>query len=395
MTHLLTLLILTQATPPYFEKPAAYNPSDPSISAFNQLKVVTETPVLSLSFQYGINTDRVTTTTANSATVTQANSRALLTTGTNAAGSAALQSNTAIRYVPGQGIRARFTATFTTCVANSRQEIGVGDSNDGFFFGCNGASFGIMHRNAGAETVIPFASWNGSKPTFNVTKGNVYAITYQWLGYGVIRFYLERSNGEFVLVHQIDYPNSATLPSLGNPQLRFWAKAVNSGNTSSLVLAVPSVGIVSEGPPPAFGFPNGYAARKAISSTITNVVSLQNKATFSSVTNKVRIRVTSLYLSASGSGDVTCTLRKGATVGGVPSFADNAATSIASLDSAGTTVTGGRIMFGMVFEGANATRTSTLEIFIEPGEILTLACASQTGSPTVGVGLNWSEEFSG
>lgn len=31
--------------------------------------------------------------------------------------------------------------------------------------------------------------------------------------------------------------------------------------------------------------------------------------------------------------------------------------------------------------------------YLEPGETFTVACASLTASPTVGVALNWNEEF--
>lgn len=385
------------STSPPYAVPDTYSPADPALSVFGQQKVTQEYPVLSLSFQYAISDDKVSTTTANGGTVTRSAPHATLATSTNTAGSAILQSNKAIRYTPGQGVRMRFTAVFSACTANSRQEMGLGDTVDGFFFGCVGASFGIIHRNNSAETFYPVTAWNGSQAPFDITKGNVYSIAYQWLGYGVIRFSMERPNGASVLVHQIDYPNSSVSESLTNPMMRVWVRVLNSGNASSISLKTPSIGVVSEGPPLDHGIPNGYAARKAISTSITNVVTLQNKSTYSSATNRIRVRLTQIFLSATGNSDVTCTLRKNATLAGSPSYTDNDTTrSVVSYDVAGTTVSNGRIVYGVVYEGGSPVRTGTdLNLFIEPGDTLTVACATSTGSPTVGVGLNWTEEFSG
>ena len=129
-------------------------------TAFGEMLVGNQTPLIQLSFPYNINTDLVTTSTAGSGTVTQADSYAVLSTGAAINSTADLTTNQVVHYRPGQGISVFFTSIFTAGAAGSTQIIGIGDAVDGFFYGYNGTSFGILHRNNSVDTWIPQASWN-------------------------------------------------------------------------------------------------------------------------------------------------------------------------------------------------------------------------------------------
>ena len=53
------------------------------------------------------------------------------------------------------------------------------------------------------------------------TKGNVYQIEYQWLGYGQITFFIEdNESGRFIPVHRIKYSNKNSIPSILIPTVR-------------------------------------------------------------------------------------------------------------------------------------------------------------------------------
>ena len=132
-------------------------------SAYFEKTFVQPLPWIQLKFPYNINTDYVTTTLVNTGTVTQSVNLAVLQTGTNATGSATLQSKDRLGYKPGQGTVGMFTAIFTTGVANNTQIIGVGNTQDGLFFGYNGTSFGVMRRSGGVNTWTAQAAWNGDK----------------------------------------------------------------------------------------------------------------------------------------------------------------------------------------------------------------------------------------
>lgn len=385
---------------------APFDPQSPFISAFGLLSANPETPIVTIDYPYNINSSQVNTTTANGGTVTQANSQAVLQTGTNSAGSAILESIISARYSPGQGQIGRFTAAFTAGKANSQQEIGIGDSTDGFFFGYQGATFGIFRRQNGTDFFIPQSQWNGldrfdgngpSGATINPTLGNVYMIRYQWLGYGAIRYWIEDpTTGVLTLVHTILYANTVITPSVFNPNLPVHARVVNSGNATNLTLLSASMGIYAEGPPNETGVRWSVGNRKTGITTETSVFALQNKSTFAGATNRARIHVDSIGSALSGGPDSQYRLVLNPTLGGSPSFTDIATTqSVAAFDVAGTTVTGGReLRRGPSTGNFQASEDiSSMEIRINPGDVLVCAVSSFAGGVAGNLSLSWREEL--
>jgi hypothetical protein len=67
------------------------------------------------------------------------------------------------------------------------------------------------------------------------TKGNVFKIYFQYLGFGQITFCIEESASEAIIpVHRITYPNSAQKPTLKNPSMNI---GIGINNTSSSTIA--------------------------------------------------------------------------------------------------------------------------------------------------------------
>src|SRR6266702_2611880 len=378
------------------------------LSAFGALLANPETPLVFLSFPYNINTAYANATVANGGTVAQANSQAVLQTSANAAGSAKLESNSAARYTPGQGQTWRGTAAFTAGVAASQQEIGIGDAADGFFFGFVGAAFGIIRRQNSVDTFTAQTAWNGDKfdgtggsgVTLNPTLGNVYQIRYQWLGYGAIKFYiLAPATGIPVLVHTIAYSNTVIVPSIFNPSLPLHARVFNTGNATNLTMVSASMGVYCEGPFDSDGARFGVNNQKAAITGETNVLSLQNKATFQGKTNRARIHLDLIGQQMLAVAATTSKLRLvlNTALGGVPVFNDvDTNTSIAAFDVAGTTVTGGREIMTFPSSGTGssgqAQDISALGIRLTPGDVLTFA-ASAAAAVTATVAPSWNEEL--
>ena len=388
---------------------APFAPDSAFIGAFGQLVAQEETPIVTIDFPYNINTAYVTPTTANGGTVTQANSQAILQTSAAANGSAALDSIIAARYLPGQGKIIRFTAIFTPGVANATQVIGAGDANDGYFFGYQGATFGLFRRQNGTDFFTAQADWNtdtfdGSGDAGNPsgalldqTKGNVYQIKYQWLGYGAIRYYIEdNATGVVTQVHVIKYTNLNILPSVFNPSFQLHAQVINSGNTSNITLITASMGLYSEGPVDVSGARFSTGNRKTGITTETNIFTIQNKTSFQSKTNRGRIHFDSIGSSISGAADAQYRIVLNATLGGTPSFADIAVNqSIAAVDVAGTTVTGG-IEWRRGPSAGNfqlSEDLSSLEMRINPGDTLTFAGTSFGAAVAPNLSASWREEL--
>lgn len=106
-----------------------------------------------VDFAFGNIAGIVDTKANQSGSVTNANQLGTVSTGAAANSSGQIETVDKVRYVPGHGNRARFTAKFTTGVANSTQLAGIGDESNGFFFGYNGTSFGILHRKGGSPEI--------------------------------------------------------------------------------------------------------------------------------------------------------------------------------------------------------------------------------------------------
>lgn len=376
-------------------------------SAFGELETVSPTPVIQTDFIYNVNADMVDTTLVGSGTVTQADSMAVLQTAAFASSSAQVSTKRFVKYRPGQGVHIRGTALFTTGVANSQQLFGCGDSVDGFFFGFDGASYGILHRNVGVDTWIPQTSWNGDKmdgsgpsgQTIDPTKGNVYQVSFQWLGFGQVTFAIEDSvSGQFVTVHTLNYANTAIIPSLGNPSFPIIWEAENSTNTSNITVKGASCCAEVEGKIEYLGPTNAVGNTKTgVTTALTNVLTLRNKTTYQAVTNRTPIKVLKYTVSVDGTKPAEFQMVKNTTLGGSPSYADvSTNTSVIEYDTAGTTLTGGTVIdFGSLAAAGSLSEsgTSTTDIELLPGETLTLAVNATTGTTDATVTIRWVEDF--
>ena len=194
------------------------------------------------TFAYNINPGIIASVTDGvTGSVVHETNFAKLSTGAAADGHAQIVTLKSARYIPGIGGMARFTAKFATPVADSIQWIGMMNTEDGWAFGYNGTVFGILRRAAGVDVWYPQSEWNGDKTGWlDTTKGNVYQIEYQWLGYGAQTFFIENFDGELIHVHTIKYAGQNVDTSVDNPNLPLAARVENLGNTSDLVLYTPS-----------------------------------------------------------------------------------------------------------------------------------------------------------
>jgi len=385
-----------------------FGPTSPFIGAFGQLIAQQETALVTVDFPYNINTALVTPTTANGGTVTQANSQAVLQTSAAANGSALLESVYAGRYSPGQGQIWRGTAAFTLGRADSGQEYGIGNVADGFFFGYQGATFGIFRRQNSVDFFTAQSAWNAdtfdgsgdagnpSGALLDPTKGSPYQIRYQWLGYGAIRYYVEDPlTGVITLCHTILYSNQNVIPSIFNPNLPAHARVFNTGNTTNLTLLTASMGIYSEGPLNRNGIRFSTGNRKTGITTETNIFTIRNNTTFAGIPNRGRMHIDSISSAISGAADSQYRMVLNATLGGTPSFTDiDANTSIAAVDVAGTTVTGGREIRRGCSTGnfQLAEDISNLDFRLNPGETLTYSGSSFGGAVVPNLSTSWNEE---
>lgn len=386
--------------------------STPFISIYQELEVEPRLDALSVQFQYGIPNLIITSTLLNGGTATTSNSEAVLATSGTAGAVAGLQSKTNVEYRSGHQADAYFTVAFTGAIAaNTKQYIGILDSNNGFGVGYNGTTFGIVVRNNGTDTFTPQSSFNGdtingagsSGFNYNSALLNVFHIAYGWLGASIIQFQVMSSSGAWITFHTIQYPNSAATPSIANALLPISAQVYDPSGGHSLQLKTASwnmdiVGIQSDVANRFFGVNNTTTTP---ASTETHILTIQNKTTFNSVPNKMNVLLERYYSTITNDSSfsvdtVILKIYKNATVTGT-SFSNVNSNSIVSFSTAGTYTGGtGTLIVAQVL-GSRCWNPEFINlinqnIIIYPGETLTVTATTAT-SYSVIAGLNWAELF--
>jgi hypothetical protein len=372
------------------------------VTAFGETKTAEYRPRSGWAFPYNISVINYIPTETNGGTVTHDGSLAVLQTGTDPAGEAELDTRLPMRYFPGIGGMVRFTARFTEGVADSEQYIGYGDEQDGLFFGYNGAEFGVLRRAAGVDYFTPRTDWTdplGVASNFDPTKLNVYQITFQWLGAGEIRFYIEdKAFGSFVIVDRIQYANTFTETSLQNPSLRIHAHVKNAGNTSNLTLASPSASVGMEGDDSS----RALRALGAIDNTIdipggteTPILSVRAPETYEGSPNRLSIFGYRFSFAVYGSGNLigTFRVRVGATLTGASWVQAVPGGSPAEYDISATALTGGELILSetVIGPGSGSIELADLDARLVAGELITLSCLPNKPA-TVGGSHTWDAE---
>lgn len=381
------------------------------LTAFGELRTAQFTPVAQYTFPYIIN-DRLWDASAStgSSTQTVANSMARLSTGTTTGSVSCLQSFKRAKYRAGQGIVARFTALFTTPgIAGTTQLVGFGDPEDGLFVGFDGTQFGVMRRSKASGSVVETWTYQSSfsldqmdgtstLPVIDVSKGNVYEITLQYLGYGLITFSCENpSTGRFIRFHEIQYANTASVPSMAVATLPAFISADNGATTSDIVVQSASMGLFSEGKVASTATTDAFSGEISGTTTEKPIFSLRAKTTFGAHENHVQTFLKYVNASMSSSGNRNCTVRllRNPTLA-TPTWTDVATNSSQlEIDTTGTLTPGSGIelfTFTIASNASISTSLTDLDIFLSGGDILTVSGTMGSSTGTISASLDVLED---
>jgi hypothetical protein len=375
-----------------------------AITAFGELRVANMTPVTGWTFAYAIMTDLVGTTLVASGTVTQDASRAKVSSGAAINSSAKVYTKRALRYSPGIGGLARFTAVFETAgTAGNTRTIGIQNGTDGFSFGYNGTTFGIRYRRSSVDTWYPQSTWNyNTCPWLVHGNGNIYEINYQWLGYGWIFFSMEDpATGRITLVHAIKYSNTSPNVSILNPNLPIELVSENDGtcSTNCVVYSPSAMGFTESGhvgvePHGPLDIPR--QAGGAINGASSGVLLvLENQTTINGVTNRINLQLESLQATSDGSKMVNLFLVRNPTLGGAAPVWQNVLLNQSPVrysTTAGITYTGGTILYQTTLMKLDrlSQELEHMAQEVEPGETLLIAFTS-TANADMDASIIWME----
>lgn len=254
---------------------------------------------------------------------------------------------------------------------------------------------------AATEVFISQTDWNGDKLdgtgssgiTADWTKGNVFQIDIQYLGFGVIVFKVETAtdnsnNAEFVTVHTIKNPNTRILSNFSNPSFPFSMAVYSAGSTTNLTVKCASFAGFIEGEK----FTHGN--RFTYTNTLTNVTASSFHALFTfrnlyyygNRVSQAVVNLLSITAAIKHTSPVIIYLIKNATLLGNPNFTNYSSTSCTMWDTAATTCTysdNNQVVWsGSIGETGQISFEFADEITLQPGESLTVAAKSTTGTPS-------------
>lgn len=344
--------------------------------------------------------------------------RASVTMGVAAAtaGQRVRQTFRRFNYQPGKSQLVLMTGVLGTGVAGVTKRLGLLDGSNGTFFQQAGTTLGIGIRSsvsgAPVDTVVPQASWNidpmnGSGPsgiTLDVTRAQIFAIDFQWLGVGTVRFGVS-IGGVLYYVHAVNNANSITSVYESSPNLPVRWEITNDGTGGAATFETICSTVISEG-----GRQSGGYDRVA-DRGVTPLVTLNDNSLYP----LIAVRLRSTYLGAQMVPNLLsllCTstaayrwalLLNPTVVGVALAFAAVAADSAVEADVTKvntTTVTGGTVL-----RSGYSQSTTVGEVLLDPqtdfalganiagtADILVLAVQRLTGTAETFYGsLGWRE----
>jgi hypothetical protein len=267
------------------------------------------------------------------------------------------------------------------------------------------------------DTFIPQSAWNidtmdgngPSRTVLDTTKGNIYAVGYQWLGFGDPVFSMENpESGLLEHVHRIQTANARTSVVIRDPMTTARWEAINSGSSaSSVTVKGASAAVFNEGDIVrniGIAYASG-STKSSIGATEVPVITLRADGVFNSQCSYGEVNVFDITLGCNGGSSASnkflrVNIYKNMGLGGPVNFQKMDPTrSVASLDSEATSVTpdGRTQLIKSVIVAANASVVVKLaeESFsVREGDSVTVT-AVRAGASNVDdafVTIGWFED---
>jgi len=251
------------------------------------------------------------------------------------------------------------------------------------------------------ETWVPQAQWN-IQPDFKIdpTKGNVYQVQMQYLGFGGITFFIENpKTARFEPVHIIQYANAHTIPSVSNPIFRVGWGVRNKGNTTDIVTEGASAAMFIEGETVVDTSTIGASQTQiGVGPTATAILSLQNRRTYSGTANRAEIIGRSLVLST----DTTKTakfelvLNPIIQTGEFLEFESLGDDNLGEVARNSATVLGGRVIAAYDVKAANpfSVDIGNITSRLQPGDIFCVVARVSSGPASeMSAAMTWQDDL--
>lgn len=302
-----------------------------------------------------------------------------------------------------------------------RKQAGTTAGTQSFSAGATGAAGSIAQTRSGAASTDKFfaqCNWNIDKLdgsgasgfTINPQKINIFRFKIGFLGahdiYCQVKVTTPNSNNStWVTCHVIKYANLNTQVSFTNASFPFNAFVYSAGSTTDLTVGIGSYAGNIEGKKYLMGPRASYVnSLTTVGSTNYQALfTILNPRVYNSVSNQVVINSTIFSGALKHTSPVVFYIIKNGSLAGNPSFQTYSPSTCGVWDTAATTVTfsdNSQLLYSFPVGDTGETdhhfyngEYNAEEFTIQPGEWITLAAKSSSGTPSYVVGtLNTRED---
>ena len=276
---------------------------------------------VAVQFQYNVYNEDTEIGLINGATLIHDNSMAILSSGINSTAEVHINSIESLRYRPGHEGYTLFTSVwFDGCKVNSEQLAGIFNENeDGYYVGCINDTFVVGLYKGGTKEFISNDSFNGDLScNYDITKLNIYRISFGWLGIAPIKYEVFCKN-DWRTIHTIDKTNTQTMTTINNPVLPVQFHIKNFGNTQNISMGTASwnAGIINGGSEKAgrrdFSVQN---SKSILANNKTNIITIKSNETFWGKTNRIDSALGYLTFATDGAKSVKFYVIRNANISG-------------------------------------------------------------------------------
>ena len=192
---------------------------------FGELTVGMRIDDISINFHYGVSPKDTKSNSSGTGSISSVGADAAVNSGTGI-GTGELVSVDAVRYRAGHESMSLLTHDQTALESGVDVMHGLLNSQDGLAIGSQGTEKGVWFVEGGNENFIPASSFSVDKLDgtgvsgfdWDITKRNLFMITFGYLSIAPIRYYIATGHG-WQLFHTIDLINKQTEGHLKNPTL--------------------------------------------------------------------------------------------------------------------------------------------------------------------------------
>lgn len=249
---------------------------------------------------------------------------------------------------------------------------------------------------AATENWTARTSWNVDKATWlDPTKGNIYRVSFAHLGYGPLTWEVfNPSTNKFVVVHRIAWSNAYTTPNFGNASMSAGWFSASLGSTTNLTVKGCNTATFLQGD--RFdGRHFGASGAATGVTTETQVLTVQVRNEFGGrVNNGVLVPTLATLSTDSTKGAIFRFLRNPTVSGNTAHAYVDQTESVAITDTAGTTVSGGRVL-AVVSVGPSGRTTVDLDrinaLLIAGDELVITARVVSGAASDMSAAVSWEE----